>query len=93
MISKCSMKEETGLAEEHLIHRQIDIRGEVCPYTFVKSKLAIEQMASGERLRVVVDYPPATSNVPRSMKSEGHIVLRVHQLNETDWEILLQKGE
>ena len=80
-----------ALLDKNPIDVEIDIRGEVCPYTFVKSKLAIEEMDGGEILRVVVNHFPATENVPRSMKLEGHQVLRIEQLNEADWEIVVQK--
>ena len=72
--------------------REIDLRGEVCPYTFVKSKLELEEMGPGEVLRIVVDHPPATENVPRSMRNEGHEVLGVTQINETDWAITIRKA-
>jgi TusA-related sulfurtransferase len=72
---------------------EIDLKGEVCPYTFVYSKLAIEEMEHGEILRVIVDHIPATKNVPRSMENEGHAVLRVAQINDTDWEMVIKKNE
>ena len=46
------------------INKKIDIRGEVCPYTFVKSKLAVEEMTPGEELEIVVDHLPTVENVP-----------------------------
>lgn len=69
----------------------MDIKGEVCPYTFVKSKLAIEQIAGGQILEVIVDHLPAVENVPRSMENEGHEILEVEQLNDRDWRILVKK--
>ena len=72
---------------------EIDLKGEVCPYTFVYSKLAVEEMNPGEILRVLVDHIPATKNVPRSMENEGHTVLRVAQINHTDWEMVIRKSE
>jgi TusA-related sulfurtransferase len=75
------------------INREIDLKGEVCPYTFVKSKLALEEMEPGEVLKVVVDHLPAVENVPRSMRNEGQEVLEVKQLTETDWAILIRKVE
>jgi tRNA 2-thiouridine synthesizing protein A len=54
--------------------RELDIRGEVCPFTFVKSKLVLEQMELGQVLRVVLDYPPSVENVPKSMREEGQEV-------------------
>ena len=61
------------------------------PYTFVWSKLALEEMEAGQTLWILVDHLPATTNVPRSLRAEGHRVLRVAQLNQTDWEIVVQK--
>jgi len=75
------------------VDMEIDLKGEVCPYTFVKSKLAIEEMSPGQVLRVVVDYEPATRNVPRSMENEGNEILDVGKLNDSDWEIVVRKGE
>lgn len=73
------------------IDRELNIKGEVCPYTFVRSKLALEEMDLGQVLRVVVDHEPATENVPKSMTNEGHDVLEIGKVNETDWEIIVRK--
>lgn len=70
----------------------LDLKGEVCPYTFVKSKLALEEMESGQVLRVIVDNPGSAENVPRSLSSEGHRILDVRKLNETDWAITVKKA-
>ncbi len=69
----------------------LDIRGEVCPYTFVKSKLALEKLEVGQTLEVIVDYLPAIENVPKSMENEGHQILEVQQLAERDWRIIIKK--
>jgi TusA-related sulfurtransferase len=72
---------------------EIDIRGDVCPYTFVKSKLKIESMNVGEVLRIVTDHEPATKNVPRSMENEGHEILSPpHKIGETVWEFFIKKN-
>jgi tRNA 2-thiouridine synthesizing protein A len=71
--------------------RELDIRGEVCPFTFVKSKLVLEQMERGQVLRVILDYPPSVENVPKSMREEGQEVLAVNQLDNNTWEILIRK--
>ena len=72
--------------------RTLDLRGEVCPYTFVKSKLAIEEMEPGQVLRVIVDHEPATKNVPRSMENEGNEVLEVARMDGLAWQIVVRKG-
>ncbi len=71
--------------------RELDIRGEVCPFTFVKSKLVLEQMEEGQILRVIIDYEPSAENVPKSMREEGQEVLAVNKIGENLWEILVRK--
>jgi tRNA 2-thiouridine synthesizing protein A len=75
------------------IDKEINLKGEVCPYTFVKSKLAIEEMSPGQVLRIIVDHEPAIRNVPRSMENEGNKLLDISKLNDSDWQIVVQKGE
>ena len=72
-------------------NRRIDLKGEVCPYTFVKSKLAMEEMRLGEVLEVIVDHEPAVENVPKSMQNEGQRVLTVEKLNGADWRMVFKK--
>ncbi len=74
------------------IDQEINLRGEVCPYTFVKSKLALEQMESGQVLKVIIDHEPAVRNVPQSMKNEGNEVLAVETLGENEWAIIVRKA-
>jgi tRNA 2-thiouridine synthesizing protein A len=71
--------------------RELDIRGEVCPYTFVKTKLALEEMMPGQVLRVLVDYEPATRNVPRSVTLQGDEVLGVEPCGASEWAIMVRK--
>ena len=73
------------------IDRELDLKGEVCPFTFVKSKLIIEQMDKGQVLRVILDYKPSVENVPKSMEMEGQEVLAVNQIGEILWEVLVRK--
>ncbi len=71
--------------------KSINIKGEVCPYTFVRTKLALEQMDGGQVLEVIVDHQPATDNVPRSASNEGHEVIEVTKINDTDWRMVFRK--
>jgi tRNA 2-thiouridine synthesizing protein A len=72
--------------------RELDIRGDICPITFVKSKLAIEKMAKGQVLKVLIDYAPSAVNVPRSMEHEGHEVLSVTEGEGPVWTLLVRKA-
>jgi len=80
------------MSEEIRIDQELNLKGEVCPYTFVKTKLALEMMEPGQVLRVIVDHLPAVENVPRSVKNEGHEILKVGQVNDTDWAIIIRKA-
>ena len=53
----------------------IDITGEVCPLTFVKTKLLIESMNSGETAEVRLRGKEPLENVPRNVTDHGHTVL------------------
>lgn len=74
------------------IDQELNLRGEVCPYTFVKSKLALEQLQSGQVLKVIIDHEPAVKNVPQSMKNEGNEVLGVDSIAENEWAIVVRKA-
>jgi sulfate adenylyltransferase len=56
---------------------RLDLSGEVCPFTFVRSKLALEELPLGARLEIYVDHPPAADNVPRSLASEGQEIVSI----------------
>lgn len=68
-----------------------DLKGEVCPYTFVKSKLMLEMMEPGQVLQVIVDNAESATNVPKSLTNEGNTVLGCEPINDTDWMITVQK--
>ena len=72
--------------------RELDLKGEVCPYTFVKTKLALEEMEPGQVLRVVLDYPESVESVPRSARLQGYRVLGVNRMNDTDWEVFVAQS-
>ncbi|WP_352428517.1 sulfurtransferase TusA family protein [Thermoflexus sp.] len=76
---------------EPIPNRELDIRGEVCPYTYVKTRLALEEMEVGQVLRVLVDYEPAVHNVPRSVRLQGDEVLKVEPVGEGLWAIWIRK--
>ena len=79
------------MADEVKVDRTLDIRGQVCPLTFVRSKLAIEKMAIGEVLEIIVDHQPAAVNVPRSMEHEGQTVLGIEQSGAKEWHVFVRK--
>jgi len=54
---------------------EIDITSDVCPFTFVKTKLLLERMAVGETALVRLRGAAPLKNVPRSVREHGQVVL------------------
>ncbi len=81
------------MADEIKVDRTLDIKGQVCPYTFVRSKLAIEKINIGEVLEIVVDHEPASINVPKSMENEGQKILKIEKTGEKEWHIFVRKDK
>ncbi len=70
--------------------RQADFRGVVCPLNYVKTRMLLDQMRSGETLSVLLDEP-GTRNVPDSVRKDGHHVLTVDQMG-AHWKVVIRKG-
>ena len=70
---------------------ELDLCGELCPFTFVRTKLALEELPIGALLRVIVDHEPATRNIPRSATEWGQQVVGVISLSPRTWAIDLRK--
>jgi TusA-related sulfurtransferase len=75
------------------IDKRINIKGLICPYTFVKSKLAIEDMEIGQVLEITLDYEEASRSIPKSMEDHGHTILKTEKINDTDWVIIVRKDK
>jgi len=61
----------------------IDITGEVCPMTFVRTKLKLERMRPGEVLCVRLRGEEPLRNVPRAARDEGHTILGIEDDGDT----------
>lgn len=57
------------------VDAELDLRGVICPYNFVKTKLKLESMNPGQVLAVLLDDGEPIRNVPRSVSEDGHTVL------------------
>lgn len=53
----------------------LDITNQVCPLTFVRTKLMIERMSPGQIAEVRLKGAEPLDNVPRSVRQIGHTVL------------------
>ena len=59
------------------IDETVDITDKVCPLTFVKTKVALEELDDGEVIAIRMNDGEPVQNVPRSVKEEGHQILKL----------------
>lgn len=69
-----------------------DFRGVGCPMNFVKTKIALAALASGQKLEVWLDDGQPILNVPESVRLEGHEILSQEQTDDGYWSVLILKA-
>ncbi len=70
---------------------RLDITDVVCPVTFVKTKVALEEMEEGQILQVHLNDGEPVQNVPRSVKDEGHRILKLEENDDGTYELFIRK--
>ena len=76
---------------EFTVTDTIDITDVTCPITFVKTKVALEELDEGDILQVHINDGEPIQNVPRSVKEEGHEVLRIDNNEDGTFELFIRK--
>ena len=75
------------------IDERVDITDVVCPMTFVKAKVAIEELDDGEVLAIRMNDGEPVQNVPRSFKEEGQQVLKLIDNEDGTYDLIVKKLE
>ena len=70
---------------------RVDITDVICPVTFVKAKVALEELDDGDILEIRLNDGEPVQNVPRSIKEEGHKVLGLTQNDDGTYRLIVQK--
>ena len=78
---------------DYKIDDTVDITDVVCPVTFVKAKVALEELDDGQILAVRMNNGEPVQNVPRSMKEEGHKVLKLIDNEDGTYTMYVRKVE
>lgn len=73
------------------IKKKLDLRNVSCPMNFVKTKVALDGLRKDELLEVILDEGDAMLNVPRSVKEDGHKIVKVEDLGTT-FRVVIKKG-
>ncbi|MCD8397307.1 MAG: sulfurtransferase TusA family protein [Lachnospiraceae bacterium] len=78
---------------EFQVDGSVDITDVVCPVTFVKAKVALEELEDGQILSIHMNGGETVQNVPRSIKEEGHQVLKLIDNKDGTFELIVRKVE
>jgi TusA-related sulfurtransferase len=58
---------------------ELNLVGVACPMNFVKTRLYLDKMRPGERLKVMLDAGEPVESVTTSILQEGHEIVESHQ--------------
>lgn len=78
--------------EENKPDATLDLSGVKCPINFVKTKLKLEDMEIGQLLEVILDDGEPIRSVPKSLKDEGHKIIKVDEI-DGKYRIIVRKNE
>ncbi|MEK6545017.1 MAG: sulfurtransferase TusA family protein [Nitrospinota bacterium] len=73
------------------IDDSVDLSGEVCPMTFVLTKMRLDELKPGQHLEVILPSGEPMRNVPISVKEEGHKILKVEKMGNM-FRLIIEKS-
>ena len=77
---------------DYVITDTVDITDVVCPVTFVKAKVALDELDDGDVLSIHMNDGEPVQNVPRSIKEEGHKILKLIDNQDGTYDLIVQKA-
>ena len=80
------------MAEEIKVDDTVDITDVVCPVTFVKAKVTLEELEDGQVLSIHMNDGEPVQNVPRSIKDEGHQILKLLDNQDGTYNLIVRKA-
>jgi TusA-related sulfurtransferase len=72
--------------------KAIDITNETCPMTFVRTRLALDTLKSGQLLLVRLIGADPVANVPRAAADQGHDPIDLLEQPDGTSLLLIRKG-
>ncbi len=71
---------------------RLDLRGLLCPLTWARTRYALQKLAPGAEMVVVLDHRPAVPDIRRNAEELGHEVIATREPEEGVWEMQLRRG-
>jgi TusA-related sulfurtransferase len=81
-----------NMTDKQPADQELDITGEVCPMTFVRTRLALDRLRPGQTLLVRLRGDEPLRNVPRTAREQGHEVLSLETDADGVASLLLRRG-
>jgi tRNA 2-thiouridine synthesizing protein A len=75
------------------VTREIDITNDICPMTYVRTRLALDKMVPGQTLLVRLKGQEPLQNVPRTATEQGHEVLSLTTDPDGVSRLLIRRGK
>jgi len=73
--------------------KQLDVRGEICPYPMMKTVQALKKLKGDDfGLEVITDHAPALETIPTQAARLGY-ASTIEETGSPEWTITLKKGE
>jgi len=77
-----------NMTEGSVVKARLDITGEACPMTYVRTRLALDRLSEGDVLEVRLRGADPETNVPRTAVQQGHEI--ISQLRGDDGVMVLR---
>lgn len=74
------------------VDQHLDITREVCPMTYVRTRLALDRLIPGQILMVRLSGDEPRRNVPRTATEQGHVVVSQNDNSDGTTDVLLRRG-
>ncbi|MEE8440192.1 MAG: sulfurtransferase TusA family protein [Spirochaetia bacterium] len=69
----------------------LDITEEHCPMTFVKTKLELEKLDSGDILEVLLTEGEPLDSVPKTSSAQGYDVLGIEHVSGKTYKVRIRR--
>lgn len=77
--------------DQFKVDATVDITDVVCPITFVKAKVALDELEDGQIISIRMNDGEPVQNVPRSIKDEGHQILKLVHDQDGTYQLIVKK--
>ncbi len=81
------------MIQEEDVYHKIDIMGQVCPYTFIRAKLALEKIGLNEILEIYLDNRMALKHIPQAFIYQGQEYSGTESVSDNEWIIRIRRWE